>query len=683
MKKVKILEFILLLIYVCLGSFGVLFSFTDTFHISYNRNVLYFGAVFCIAATVILYAIKKYKLFAAVAVGGIGNVILFAAGRKDVWKSVRLVMKAVFMRAEAYLEGQKAVGNAAAGGYDMGLLFFFILAGTVIAYGVVCCKRAWCTVAVMVFGIVIPFLVGNIPQNGPLACMIVVILGAGFSKMSGSGNKAVYKTGLLGITVGFFACIIGITAIQKPLKAVLDKDQPVQEAVYSFWEEKMKKFSGKDKGKGGVNSGELGNISEFEEDNSEHLKVTVNKRPESRIYLQGYIGTEYTGQKWKSDGRSSAYDMIPEMITSQYAMTVTNINANPAYKYRPNVREYEEFSGQFPGDMAAAESDYWLFVNDEYTEVPQNIQDAFSREVTEKVKGSDVNAVIEQVGAMLAAQTSYSTSPGKTPLGEDFAEYFYFKNKKGYCSHYATVATLLLRMKSIPTRYVAGYVVEPGEFRKHSDGGYVAVVTGESAHAWAEVYLPGIGWVPAETTPGYRSEVQTEERQEKQPQQQESQKPVPEEEEKVENPEVQEENKEKQNLPKEIEPLKEKETRKNIWGYIVTAAAGFGIICALAVRKRLNHKMQIYTEQKGYNAKIRKLFYQTFERLLAEKIVSKDIALDTVFIDKICEKYKEISRGDIEKMMNIVYYANFGKEDLGREEYQFVRRILLLLEKMK
>ena len=40
----------------------------------------------------------------------------------------------------------------------------------------------------------------------------------------------------------------------------------------------------------------------------------------------------------------------------------------------------------------------------------------------------------------------------------------------------------------IRDRYVAGYVVKTSAFVKNEEGRYEAVVTGASAHAWAEAY---------------------------------------------------------------------------------------------------------------------------------------------------------------------------------------------------
>ena len=70
--------------------------------------------------------------------------------------------------------------------------------------------------------------------------------------------------------------------------------------------------------------------------------------------------------------------------------------------------------------------------------------------------------------------------------------------------HYAAAAALLLRLQKIPARFVSGYLVEPGLFQKTGNG-YQAVLTGGEAHAWAEYYVDGFGWVPFEATPGFVS----------------------------------------------------------------------------------------------------------------------------------------------------------------------------------
>lgn len=68
----------------------------------------------------------------------------------------------------------------------------------------------------------------------------------------------------------------------------------------------------------------------------------------------------------------------------------------------------------------------------------------------------------------------------------------------GSCTHFASMATLMLRRLGIPTRIAAGYVArEPlsGEQR-----GWV--VRERDGHAWIEVHFQGIGWLAFDPTPG-------------------------------------------------------------------------------------------------------------------------------------------------------------------------------------
>ena len=103
----------------------------------------------------------------------------------------------------------------------------------------------------------------------------------------------------------------------------------------------------------------------------------------------------------------------------------------------------------------------------------------------------------------LGSYTSYSRTPGLTPVGEDAVEYFLFGGRMGYCQHYASAAVLLYRLYGIPARYATGYRVSPQTFAgPEEDGTYRVTLTDESRHAWAEIYLEGYGWFPVEMTPG-------------------------------------------------------------------------------------------------------------------------------------------------------------------------------------
>jgi transglutaminase-like putative cysteine protease len=66
----------------------------------------------------------------------------------------------------------------------------------------------------------------------------------------------------------------------------------------------------------------------------------------------------------------------------------------------------------------------------------------------------------------------------------------------GHCEYFATAMVILARAAGIPARYVTGYL--QGERNRFSRR---FVVRQSDAHAWAEVYFPGAGWVTFDATP--------------------------------------------------------------------------------------------------------------------------------------------------------------------------------------
>lgn len=71
----------------------------------------------------------------------------------------------------------------------------------------------------------------------------------------------------------------------------------------------------------------------------------------------------------------------------------------------------------------------------------------------------------------------------------------FLDTRSGYCVHYASATSALLRGAGVASRVVVGFL--PGA---EIQGGW-AVSTNEM-HAWAEAWVDGAGWVRVETTPG-------------------------------------------------------------------------------------------------------------------------------------------------------------------------------------
>jgi len=87
----------------------------------------------------------------------------------------------------------------------------------------------------------------------------------------------------------------------------------------------------------------------------------------------------------------------------------------------------------------------------------------------------------------------YTLSPPR--LNNNRIDEFLFETKAGFCEHYSSSFTFMLRAAGIPARVVAGY--QGGE---PSRNGNVWEVRQMDAHAWTEVWLEGQGWVRVDPT---------------------------------------------------------------------------------------------------------------------------------------------------------------------------------------
>lgn len=153
---------------------------------------------------------------------------------------------------------------------------------------------------------------------------------------------------------------------------------------------------------------------------------------------------------------------------------------------------------------------YQAFVYQHYLDVPYELLSDEALEViraageaartqTEGHSWGDKRGMLlatgQAVADYLASFTHYDIETPAPPLGEDFVSWFLTESHRGYCAHYATVATLILREMGIPARFVGGYAANlPG-------GAEPVAVPDENAHAWVEVYVDGFGWQPVDVTP--------------------------------------------------------------------------------------------------------------------------------------------------------------------------------------
>jgi protein-glutamine gamma-glutamyltransferase len=167
----------------------------------------------------------------------------------------------------------------------------------------------------------------------------------------------------------------------------------------------------------------------------------------------------------------------------------------------PSAGATYEVSVQTPGDTSDAallgasgadpSSSLWLSLP---TALPSRVGAlAASLAAGQQTRLGAVNAVENY----LRTHELYNLQSPVPADGEDAVDDFLFLSHQGFCEQFASAAVVMLRTLGIPARLVTGYV--DGTLTADKSG---RVFSGTDAHAWVQVYYPGIGWVDSDPTAG-------------------------------------------------------------------------------------------------------------------------------------------------------------------------------------
>lgn len=159
--------------------------------------------------------------------------------------------------------------------------------------------------------------------------------------------------------------------------------------------------------------------------------------------------------------------------------------------------DYLDFDGKLsalslPASLADAELAYRSYAHEIYTRLPDSTKSAMPDILSEAGISAASPDVIQRVAEYVQGHVSYDLDTQPYP-SDDYAVYFFTQAQSGYCIHYATAAAVMYRALDIPARVTEGYLClsQPGQYTD---------VRGENAHAWVEVYMDGLGWIPVEVT---------------------------------------------------------------------------------------------------------------------------------------------------------------------------------------
>lgn len=245
--------------------------------------------------------------------------------------------------------------------------------------------------------------------------------------------------------------------------------------------------------------GQLGQADSLVNDTNT-IDIQIEVKDANKKYA--YLPYEYSGEN--------------ESLLNWYDSYITNGNFGRMKSYE--FKAYENATGSWTdtaGKLFTSSADEkiseylkdesWFneFVYENYTYLSTKeislMQEYIGDRGDQREGHIEYSTAIKKVRDYLNQNFIYTQDPG---LSQDAVMEDFFKNKKGYDTHFATAATFMFRYYGIPARYVEGYLVTPEDVKNAGEDGQMSI-SQQNVHAWVEIYIDGIGFVPIEVSPEY------------------------------------------------------------------------------------------------------------------------------------------------------------------------------------
>lgn len=174
---------------------------------------------------------------------------------------------------------------------------------------------------------------------------------------------------------------------------------------------------------------------------------------------------------------------------------LSSFRATPVLRPGERYQVHASLTQATVAELRASGTEYPDWVQERYLQLPEEItprtRDLAAR-ITEGHETPYDKAMA--ITTYLRENIEYSETVTARPTDQEAVDWFLFDYRKGFCNYYATAEVVLLRSIGIPARWAVGY----GEGEDLEDGTHI--VRQRDAHAWPEVYFPGLGWVEFEPT---------------------------------------------------------------------------------------------------------------------------------------------------------------------------------------
>ncbi len=261
-----------------------------------------------------------------------------------------------------------------------------------------------------------------------------------------------------------------------------------------------------------------GTISQLVQSNEVAFRVSFeNEIPRlSKLYWRGPVFWHTDGRKWtsgsnKSDhppslieftGEEIHYDVTMEPSNKKWLFGLEMVSKRPDKTYFTNDYQLKTRESIVARQVFKLSSYSSFSINkDEFFDLGRGLELPESthpktRELASKLRDEfqEPTLIVQAALEWLKKQAFvYTLTPALT-IGDSVDE-FLFNTRQGFCEHYASAFTVLMRAAGIPARVVAGY--QGGEV--NPIGNYL-IVRQHDAHAWTEIWLDDQGWVRIDPT---------------------------------------------------------------------------------------------------------------------------------------------------------------------------------------
>jgi transglutaminase-like putative cysteine protease len=173
------------------------------------------------------------------------------------------------------------------------------------------------------------------------------------------------------------------------------------------------------------------------------------------------------------------------------------------YPLPENAVEIEAYARHYPFSYDASEvPDIGRTAERHYAD-PQHLVDAWARRFVEATPDHDTLGILSAMTKAIQAELTYN--PREAMGTQDPVTTL--TTKTGTCRDYALLMMEAARSLGFAARFVSGYLYDDTQIGAPPKTATEAKIVGAGAtHAWAQIYLPGAGWVTFDPTNGLVSD---------------------------------------------------------------------------------------------------------------------------------------------------------------------------------